>query len=111
MNPTTKTLSIVLGTILGIFLVPAVLIIFHNYIYAFIFITSVLACVVLFGYVSYEELLPAIQREHIEEEQIMHRFSGDKDKIRYYKGFKKHFDGDLNLEELKRWFMKHPHKD
>jgi hypothetical protein len=32
----------------------------------------------------------------------MIRFNGDKDKIRYYKGFKKHFDGDLNLKELEK---------
>lgn len=111
MNPVTKTLLIVLGSILGIFLIPAVLIIFHEYIYAFLAITLSLACFIVFGYISYIELLPIIQAEQIEEEQIMARFNGDKDKIRYYKGFKKHFDGDLNLEQLEKWFTKHPHKD
>jgi hypothetical protein len=111
VNPVTKTLLIVLGSILGIFLIPAVLIIFHEYIYAFLAITLSLACFIVFGYISYIELLPIIQAEQIEEEQIMARFNGDKDKIRYYKGFKKHFDGDLNLEQLEKWFTKHPHKD
>jgi len=111
MNPVVKTLSIVLGTILAIFLVPAVLIIFHDYVYAFLAITLFLACFVLFGYYSYQELLPILQAEQIEEEQIFHQFHGDKDKIRYYKGFRKHFDGSLNLEQLKKWFEKHPHKD
>jgi hypothetical protein len=111
MNPVTKTLLIILGTILGIFLVPAILIIFHDYIYAFIFITTFLACFVIFGYVSYEELLPILRAEQIEEEAIFNQFNGDKDKIRYYKGFKKHFRGDLNLEQLEEWFEKHPHKD
>ena len=111
MNPVTKTLLIVLGSILGIFLVPAILIIFHEYVNAFLAITLFLACFIIFGYISYEELLPVIQREQFEEEQIMHRFNGDKDKIRYYKGFKKHFDGDLNLEQLEKWFERHPHKD
>ena len=111
MNPVTKTLLIVLGTILGVFAVPAILIIFHDYIYAFFAITLFLACFILFGYYSYHELLPIVQAEKIEEEQIMHRFNGDKDKIRYYKGFRKHFDGDLNLEQLKKWFERHPHKD
>lgn len=111
MTPATKTLLIVLGSILGIFLVPAILIIFHDYIYAFIFITSVLACFILFGYYSYHDLLPILQAEQIEQEQIMARFNGDKDKIRYYNGFKKHFDGDLNLKELEKWFETHPHKD
>ena len=108
MNPVTKTLLIVLGSILGIFLVPAMLIIFHDYINAFLAITLFLACFIVFGYISYQELLPVLQREQLEEEAIMIRFNGDKDKIRYYKGFKKHFDGDLNLEQLEQWFMNHP---
>ena len=111
MNPVTKTLLIVLGSILGVFLVPAILIIFHDYINAFLAITLFLACFIVFGYISYEELLPVIQKEQLEEEAIMIRFNGDKDKIRYYKGFKKHFDGDLNLEQLEKWFERHPHKD
>lgn len=110
MNPVTKTLLIVLGSILGIFLVPAILIIFHEYINAFIFITTVLACFILFGYYSYQEIYPEIMRKHLEEEQVMARFNGDPEKIRFYKGFKKHFDGDLNLEELERWFINHPRK-
>lgn len=111
MNPVTKTLLIVLGSILGIFLVPAMLIIFHDYINAFLAITLFLACFIVFGYISYQELLPVLQREQLEEEAIMIRFNGDKDKIRYYKGFKKHFDGDLNLKELEKWLINHPHKD
>ena len=50
-------------------------------------------------------------RKHLEEEQVMARFNGDPEKIRFYKGFKKHFDGDLNLEELERWFINHPRKN
>jgi hypothetical protein len=110
MNPVIKSLLIILGAILGIFLVPAILIIFHNYIYAFIFITSVLACLWLFGYYSYQEIYPEIMRKHLEEEQVIARFNGNPEKIRFYKGFKKHFDGDLNLEELERWFINHPRK-
>ena len=110
MNPVTKTLLIVLGTILGIFAVPAILIIFHAYINAFIFIMSVQACFILFGYYSYEELLPILQREQLEEERIFHSFNGDPEKIRFYNGFKKHFDGELNLEQLEKWFTNHPRK-
>ena len=105
MNPITKTILIVSGTILSVFIVPAILVIFHNYIYAFIFITSFLACLILFGYYSYQEFLPEFRRTQIEEEQIFHRFHGDKDKMSRYHGFKKHFDGDLNLEELEKWFL------
>jgi hypothetical protein len=111
MNPVTKTLLIVLGSILGIFLVPAILIILHDYINVFFAITLFLICFILVGYHSYQEILPVLQKEHLEEEQIFHQFNGDKDKIRYYKGFRKHFDGDLNLEQLEKWFEQHPHKD
>ena len=111
MNPVTKTLLIVLGAILGIFLVPAILIIFHEYINAFIFITSALACFMLFGYYSYEELLPEFQRAQLEEDQIMARFNGDPEKIRFYRAFKKHFDGDLNLAQLEKWLIDHPRKN
>ena len=111
MNPVTKTLSIVLGSILGVFLVPAILIIFHDYIYAFFAIILFISCFVLFGYYAYQEFYPEIQRKHLEEEAIFHQFHGDKEKIRYYKGFKKHFDGELNLKQLEKWFERHPHKD
>ena len=110
MNPVTKSLLITLGAILSVFLFPAILIIFHEYINAFIFITTVLACLWLFGYYTYQEIYPEIMRKHLEEEQVMARFSGDPEKIRFYKGFKKHFDGDLNLEELEKWFINHPRK-
>ena len=111
MNPVTKSLLIILGTILGIFLVPAILIIFHEYINAFIFIASVLACFILFGYYSYQDLLVILQKERIEEERIFQSFNGDPEKIRFYRGFKKYFDGDLNLEQLEKWFLQHPRKD
>ena len=102
---------IVLGSIAGIFIVPAILIIFHEYINAFIFIISVLACFILFGYYSYQELLPEFQRAQLEEDQIMARFNGDPEKIRFYRAFKKHFDGDLNLEQLEKWLIDHPRKN
>lgn len=111
MNPVTKTLLIVLGTIVSVFAVPAILIIFHNYLNAFFAITLFIGCFVLFGYYTYQEFYPEIQKRQLEEEQIFHQFHGDKDKIRYYKGFKKHFDGELNLEQLEKWFERHPHKD
>jgi hypothetical protein len=110
MNPVTKTLLIVLGTIVSIFAVPAILIIFHDYIYAFFAITLFISCFVLFGYYTFQEIYPEILRKHLEEEAIFHQFHGDKDKIRYYKGFKKHLDGELDLEQLEKWFKHHPGK-
>ena len=110
MNPVTKTLLIILSSIFGIFLFPAILIIFHEYISAFVFITTVLACFILFSYYTYQELLPEFQRAQLEEDQIMARFNGDPEKIRFYRAFKKHFDGDLNLEQLEKWLIAHPRK-
>ena len=110
MNPVTKSLLIVLGSILAVFLFPAILIIFHDYIYAFFAITLFIACVVLFGYYTYQEIYPEIMRKHLEEESIIHGFNGDPEKIRFYKGFKKHFDGELDLEQLEKWFEHHPRK-
>jgi hypothetical protein len=110
MNPVTKTLLLILGTILAVFAVPAVLILFHAYLNAFFAIVLVLTCFVLFAYYTYQEFLPEFQQAHLEEEQIMARFNGDPDKIRFYRGFKKHFDGDLDLKQLEQWLIDHPRK-
>jgi hypothetical protein len=111
VNPVTKTLLIILCSILGIFIVPAILIIFHEYINAFIFIISVLACFILFGYYTYQEIYSEIMQKHLEEESIIHGFSGDPEKIRFYRAYKKYFDGDLNLKQLEKWLIDHPIKN
>jgi Ca2+/Na+ antiporter len=110
MNPVTKTLLLILGTILAVFAVPVVLIIFHAYLNAFFAIVLVLTCFVLFAYYTYQEFLLEFQQAHLEEEQIIARFEGNPDKIRFYRGFKKHFDGDLNLKQLEQWLTDHPRK-
>jgi len=110
MNPVAKTLLLILGTILAVFAVPAVLIIFHAYLNAFFAIVLVLTCFVLFAYYTYQEFLPEFQQAQSEDAEIMARFAGDPEKIRFYRGFKKHFDGDLNLEQLEKWFIDHPHR-
>jgi hypothetical protein len=108
MNPVVKTLLLILGTILAVFAVPVVLIVFHTYLNAFFAVVLCVTCFVLVAYYSYQELLPEFQRAQLEEQQIMARFAGDPEKIRFYRGFKKHFDGDLNLEQLEQWFVKRP---
>jgi hypothetical protein len=70
----------------------------------------VLTCFVLFAYYTYQEFLLEFQQAHLEEEQIIARFEGNPDKIRFYRGFKKHFDGDLNLKQLEQWLIDHPRK-
>jgi hypothetical protein len=77
---------------------------------AFFAIVLVLTCFVLFAYYTYQEFLLEFQQAHLEEEQIIARFEGNPDKIRFYRGFKKHFDGDLNLKQLEQWLIDHPRK-
>ena len=110
MNPVAKTLLLTLGTILAVFAVPAVLIICHVYLNAFFAIVLFVTCFVLFGYYTYQEFLPEFQQAQREEQQVMHRFAGDPEKIRFYRGFKKHFDGELDLEHLKQWLIDHPRR-
>ena len=110
MNPVAKTLLLTLGTILAVFAVPAVLIIFHAYLNAFFAVVLVLTCFVLFAYYTYQEFLPEFRRAQLEEQQVMARFDGDPEKIRFYRGFKKHFDGDLDLKQLEQWLIDHRRK-
>ena len=99
-----------MSTILAVFAVPAVLIVFHAYLNAFFAVVLVLSCFGLFAYYTYQEFLPEIRQSQLEEAEIMARFEGDPEKIRFYRGFKKHFDGELNLEQLKQWFINHPRR-
>ena len=108
MNPVTKTLLLLLGTILAVFAIPAVLIVFHAYLNAFFAVVLCVTCFVLVAYYSYQELLPEFQQAQLEEQQIMARFAGDPEKIRFYRAFKKHFDGDLDLTQLRQWLIDHP---
>ena len=108
MNPVTKTLLLILGTILAVFAVPAVLIVFHAYLNVFFAVVLFVSCFVLFGYYTYQEFLPEFQQAQLEEDEIMARFAGDPEKIRFYRGFKKHFDGDLDLTQLRQWLIDHP---
>ena len=61
----------------------------------------------LFGYYSYIEFYPIMLKKHLEEEDIIHQFHGDKQKIKFYKGFKKYFEGSLTKEGLEKWFEHH----
>ena len=110
MSPVAKTLLLLAGTILAMVAVPAVLIVFHAYLNAFFAIVLVLTCFVLFVYYTYQELLPEFLQAQLEEDQVMARFAGDPEKIRFYRAFKKHFDGDLDLTQLRQWLIDHPRK-
>jgi hypothetical protein len=110
MNPVAKTLLLIMGTILAVFAIPAILIIYNAYLNVFFAVVFIIACCVLLAYGTYQEFLPEIRRAQLEEEEIIAGFAGDPEKIRFYRGFKKHFDGDLNLDQLKQWLIDHPRK-
>jgi len=63
MNPVAKTLLLILGTILAVFAVPAVLIVFHAYLNAFFAIALFVTCFVLFAYYTYQEFLEQRRRQ------------------------------------------------
>ena len=100
MKPTTKTFLIVVSWFAGIFLVPGILVLLHNYINAIIFASATIACFALVGYYAYHDLLLVIKKHELEEEQMLHRFHGNKQIFARYKAFRKYFDGDINLKEL-----------
>lgn len=110
MNPLTKTSLLLLGMMLAVFAVPAVLIVFHVYLNAFFAVVLFVTCFVLVSYYSYQEFLLECQQAQLEEQQVMARFAGDPEKIRFYQAFKKHFDGDLDLVQLEKWLIDHPRK-
>lgn len=107
MTPQIKTGILVFTCISAVVIIPALLIAIHQYIYAIIVIASFSASFFLVANALYEEFILEITEAYLEEQEIMHRFNGDKEKIKFYKGFKKYFDGDITLEELEIWFEKH----
>lgn len=107
MNPVSKTLLIIFGSLVGILGIPLILVILHEYVLAFTLIFVFLAVLALFVKGMFDELYPELRKKHFEEEEIMHRFHGDKRTIAYYKGFKKYFDGDLSEDGLKKWLSHH----
>lgn len=110
MNPVAKTLLIIFGFIIGILLIPVFLILLRDYINAIIFFVTVITLLVLFIYECYHEFYPIIHKEKMEEDEIFHRFHGDPEKMRFYKAFKKHFDGELSVDGLKEWLINYPSK-
>lgn len=111
MNSAIKSGLTVLGSILSLFLFLLLLILLYDYLYAIVAITTFVLCVSMLGYYAYKDLLEEITKNKLEEDEIMARFNGDSEKIRFYKGFKKYFDGYLTAEELEKWFINHPIKN
>jgi hypothetical protein len=110
MKPETETLILVIGSLLGFLLIPTLLIVLHVYVLAILFIGLMVATLALTVYYGYIELLPIIKQKHLLDEELEHRFHGDPNKIKFYKGFMKYFEGGLDQEGLKHWFEKHPTK-
>ena len=66
-----------------------------------------LICFSLLCYCLYIEYYDEFANKHKMEQEIIHRFQGDKQKIKFYKGFKMYFDGTLSEEGLKKWLLSH----
>jgi hypothetical protein len=110
MNPVFKTLLLIFGTLSSIIAIPVILILFHEYLNIFFAVFFFVFCFVLFVYYVYQELLLEIRNEYEEEQRILDQFAGDLEKIRFYRAFKKYFDGDLNAKQLEQWLLTHPSK-
>jgi len=73
-------------------------------------ILAILPSLLVVVCMSYKDFMLWKRRHEIEEEEILHRFHNDPEKIRFYKGFKKYFAGELSIEGLDQWFEHHPRK-
>ena len=107
MKPNIKVSIFIFLTLVGVFIVPAMLIVLHQYLYAIIAIGSFIASLYIFCYGMYEEYIGEFTRKYLEEQEVFHRFNGDQQKMRFYRAFKMYFDGDLTTEGLKKWLMSH----
>jgi len=75
--------------------------------YVICFSLIVIACIAIIVYGSYEEVVAYIKREQLQEQEITHRFHGRPDAIRFYRAYKKYFDGDIDEQGLKHWLEHH----
>jgi hypothetical protein len=91
-------------------IVPTLLIIFRDWINVVIFISSLLYCFIIVTIEIYKEVYFFVSKEQREDEEAYHQFNYDPEKIRYYKGFKKYFRGQLSIEQLEHYFITHPRK-
>jgi len=110
MTPRNKTIIMVVGSMIGLFLIPAILILLRDYLLAIVFITSCLAFLLIFSYAIYTELYSLMIQDQVEDDEVFHRFHGDPAKMHFYRGFKKYFKGELSAEGLEKWFENHPTK-
>ena len=107
MKPETETLLLVMGSLLGFLLLPIILITLRDYLLAIITIFLLIASFAIVIYYGYIELLAAIKHKHKQEEDIVYLLGHNPEKMRFYKGFKKYFDGDLTADGLERWLETH----
>lgn len=107
MKPETETILLVVGSLLGFLLLPIILISLRDYLLAIIFITSFIISFAIIIYHGYIELLPIVKKKRAQDAEISELLGNDPEKIRFYNGFKKYFDGDVSADGLKRWLETH----
>ena len=107
MNPKVIALLIIIGMAVCTAALVVTVVLFREWFNLVIFLLSAAACIVIVVYHLYLELVPVIQAEVLENQEIEHRFHGDPQKMKFYRGFKKYFDGSLSSQGLEQWFKHH----
>ena len=77
MTPKVKSILTVCG-ILALFpILTTLLILFHDFLYLFIAITSISSCLGITGYVLYEVVYEEMNKRHVMHEQLYHGRSAE----------------------------------
>lgn len=101
----------VAGSLIATLMIPFVIAVFYDFFLVVTVFFLVIGCFSLVFYELYKEILPVIIKDKLEEEEIIARFNGDPEKMRFYRGFKKYFRGELDPKQLQHWFEHHPRKN
>lgn len=107
MTPVTKA-SVTAGAVLASFvLVPAVLIVFRDYVLITLIFVVYSAVLILFFTEMYWEIRRHLLRRLEEDEKATEAFAHNPLAMHYYRGFRKYFDGDLDEDQLKTYLQHH----
>ncbi len=107
MTPVTKA-SVTAGAVLAsIVIVPAVLIVFKDYVLITLIFVVYSAVLVLFFTEMYWQIRSHLLRRLEEDEEVTQAFAHSPLAMHYYRGFRKYFDGDLDKDQLETWLKRH----
>ena len=107
MTPTTKSTVVTVSALVSIVMVPVLLVVFRDWIMVFIIAIVYAVLLYLFCTEMYQEIRRNLLIGLEEDQRVIDGFHGDPLKIHFYRGFIKHFRGDLTLEQLQHWLEHH----